>query len=249
MVARSLAAFAFALAAVACRPEDDEARARPLPAADVDRACLRIASCSAPGSETASACVAAALFRPGAGRRFTEEWIDCLDAAGADCSAVASCAPEAASGQCAGIEDGTLCEGDTAVACWAGQVESTLDCAEWGLSCGQADGRSMCRGNGRSCLEGSDSCDGVAAVMCLGYREARLDCSRLTDGRRCEVASGRAACVAGGSSCDGATFVSRCDGDGVVLCSSTGSLATLSCPELGFGSCIDEPEGARCTLP
>lgn len=213
---------------------------------EIDAACALIVSCLPPASESASDCSTSALTRPAAGRRFTQAWLECLAAAGSRCDAVNTCAPEVVGDPCADMPQGETCQGDRLISCFGGRIDYVTDCAAWGLECAEVAGESQCRGTGPSCLEGSESCDGTTAVMCLGYSEERFDCSELVDGRRCVERSDMAFCVSEVADCDPTTFIDACDGAAVVFCSASGREVRLDCTLLGFTGCIQEGDRAIC---
>ena len=231
-----------------CREPSEPATT--LAPAALDRACVVLASCDPPGADSPSACAAGVLSRPGAGLRLTEAWIACIEAAHGDCEAVAACAPAVSGNPCDGVDEGTLCLGERLVSCWSGAVEYVSDCAAWDLACGEVDGRSTCRGDGPSCLEGRDRCERSFAVMCIGSREAAVDCAELVDGRTCTLLAGRATCMPPSpTTCTPATTPGSCEGDELSYCSADGTTATASCVELGFPGCVTEEGRAVCGTP
>lgn len=221
----------------------------PLSPEDVDRACARIASCQPPASESPGECATAALTRPASGIRLTQDWVDCLDAAGGDCEAVARCAPQISGDPCADMPQGRACQGDLLISCFGGSLEYATDCAAWGLECAVIDEEATCRGTGRSCLEGDERCDGDRAVMCLGFREATFECGRLVRGRVCQERSGRAVCVPAEELCEPQMLAGTCEGSLVGFCSASGEGAVLDCTSLGFAGCVQQADRAVCGEP
>jgi len=215
----------------------------------IDRACARITSCEPAGSDSPSDCATEALTRPASGRRLTLEWVDCLDGAGSDCAAVRACSPGVSGDPCSGVDEGTQCDGDLLVSCWSGGIEFVSDCAAWGLACGIVEERATCRGDGPSCLEGSDRCEDRWAFMCIGFREVRYACDELVDGRVCSMSGGRGTCAPAAAECDAATTPGSCTGTSLTFCSATGGLVTVSCVELGFAGCVEEADRAVCGDP
>lgn len=236
------------MASPGCREEQEPSTA--LAAEAVDRACARIASCAGAGSASPADCATTALTRPASGIRLTLGWADCLEAAGGDCAAVAACAPEVAGDPCADVEGaGTLCQGDLLVSCWSGGVEFVSDCAAWGLTCGTVGERATCRGDGASCLEGSDECLRDVAVLCVGGRQVEIACGDLVEDRVCALVDGRGSCAPTGATCDADGSPGSCDGDRLTFCSATGQLVTVDCLELGFAGCTVEADRAVCGTP
>jgi hypothetical protein len=250
--AAALAAAVWA-AAAGCREEvrppdpDGGPGTDPVPVEAIDRACVLVASCADLGAETASDCSTAALTRPAAGRRFTPDWLECVAAAGADCDAQTACTPEPPGGRCEDLGQGSYCDGDVVVSCFSGNVEYTTECADWGLACVEEDTAATCQGDGRSCLPGSESCDGDDAVICVGHREAAFDCTVLVAERTCATAGGRAECVPPGADCDPISTPGDCEGSELVMCSAGGGTVRIDCAALGFETCVVDATGrATC---
>lgn len=244
-----LAALALIAWAGGCReevtPPDPDAGPHldPVPVEAIDRACVLVASCSEAGSEPASACATAALRRVGAGPRYTPGWLECIEAAGADCAAQAACSPAPPGERCESLGQGAFCDGDVVVSCFGGLVEYATDCTDWRLACTEEGGAASCQGDGRSCLPGTERCDGDDAVLCIGHREATIGCADLVEGRTCAMTGGRAECVPPGAECDPLATPGSCEGNEIVLCSAGGGSTRVDCATLGFETCTLDATG------
>lgn len=253
-VASVLVATVALLLSVGCREEPPPPDAGPTqdPVAPelIDLACVLVSSCAELGSETVTTCAGAALTRPGSGPRYTEEYTACLEAAGANCDEVARCLPSVAGNPCESVGEGSFCDGDLVVSCFAGSVEYTADCEAWGLTCFEEDDRAMCQGDGPSCLLGTERCEGVDAIVCMGFREVSFDCSDFVEGRICEMRGERAECVAPERQCDPVATEATCENPELLFCSASGELVRLDCTVLGFEGClVDETDRAICGVP
>lgn len=243
-----LAALALIAWAAGCReevppPDDAGPDIDPVPVEAIDRACVLVASCGEAGSDTASDCTTAALRRPATGQRYTPGWLECLEAAGPDCAAQAACSPSPPTSRCATLGQGGFCDGDVVVSCFSGLVEYTTDCADWGLACSEEGDAASCQGDGRSCLPGTERCDGDDAILCMGHREATIDCADLVVGRTCATSGGRAECAPPGDDCDPLATPGSCEGSEIVLCSAGGGSTRVDCAALGFETCTLDATG------
>jgi len=264
-VASHLIATCLVFAAFGCQEEeepDPEPIEEPEPISHeiIDTYCLASAYCSPVGGELTSSCAAKALSRPGSGPRFSDEWIACVTDA-ADCDALAACSTPEFSDPCAEMGEGTTCDGEVLISCFGSQLEFTVDCAEWDLSCVDLAGEAQCQGDGRSCFAGSDSCEGTVATLCLGGREKSFDCAALVEGRTCELQDDRATCVTTDAECDPLTpdsCVAECDPESadcdesvvgnLLYCSASGLPVHLDCSTIpDMESCIEVVGGATCS--
>jgi hypothetical protein len=236
---------------VSCREEEPPPDAGPTqdPVAPevIDLACALVSSCGALGSETVTTCATTALTRPGSGPRYTEEYTDCLVEAGARCDDVAGCQPTLADNPCEALGQSGFCDGDTVVSCFAGAVDYRADCAAWGLTCFEDGDRALCQGDGPSCLLGTERCEGVDAILCMGFREASFDCSDFVEGRICEMRGERAECVVPDPACDPSVTDASCEANELIFCSASGELVRIDCASIGFETClVDATDRAIC---
>lgn len=123
------------------------------------------------------------------------------------------------------------CEGDMAIWC-EGREIIRQDCADWGMSCGDAG-----RGQQR-CVERDDPCEGESlsgrcqgnvAVWCEDLRVLRQDCTG--DGQICGAdGAGLTRCIP--DSCRGLTWVGRCISGSAVWCHD-GEIRIRRCADCG----------------
>lgn len=249
-----IGAVSLVVLALGCREEQPPPDAGPVqdPVAPdlIDLACALVTSCAELGSETITTCATSALTRPGSGPRYTEDYTGCLEAAGANCDDVTQCQPTIAGDPCATVGEGSFCDGDLIVSCFAGSLEYMSDCAAWGLKCFEENDRAMCQGDGPSCLQGNERCEGVDAIICMGFREATFRCSDFVEDRICEMRGERAECVVQEPQCDPIATTATCENAELLFCSASGVLVRLDCVALGFEACvIDETDRAICGTP
>ena len=89
-----------------------------------------------------------------------------------------------------------------------------------------------CLPPGEPCAPNVESCDGTAAVGCVGFPQ-RLECSTLES--HCAISDGEAMCVANASDCD-RTSPDRCSGDALRICVN-GRYDSNPCSSIGLSTC------------
>jgi hypothetical protein len=125
-----------------------------------------------------------------------------------------------------------------------GMVTVLEDCSANGATCSQPDGSSAptCIGTGAACANAVERCDGDVRVLCIGNREARVDCAATGEHCLADVRGSATGCARGG----GCSSAATCDGARLSFCDD-GLLSVVDCRAHGYRDC-DASVGGRCAL-
>lgn len=139
-----------------------------------------------------------------------------------------------------------VCDGASASWCGGWGERVAFDCAASGRLCaeGADPWQGPCVGAGAPCAEGTPiTCAGSVATYCSGGALASHDCGTTVFRTGC-AEGGLDPCRPAGDECD-EWLLETCEGDALVVCVD-GLLTPVSCLDLGFAGCAEQPTGARC---
>ena len=130
----------------------------------------------------------------------------------------------------------------------SGNSSVYFDCSVYAADCKEGPvmvpNLEPCEGTGTSCDGDSfrSRCEGNTRVVCIGDKRSFIDCG--AHDLFCRQTASSARCSFDG--CDPNEYIESCDGDTITYCGPEGE-AELSCNELGFSGCSDEPViGVHC---